>query len=116
MNEPFGNASALTNMFIDYCAIFALKLSIAHLTEEDKNHVKADLIKRWEDDTKNLFENQKIMMKDAVKYVAAENKIAYLNALDSHEKKYEKDHKMAKDTILKLIGYDEKNKNSTSGG
>ena len=93
----------LTNMFVNLCAINAMKTHLAMMDEEQKQGVIDSMLKTWEKQCQDIFDSNFLKINEQLKSVPIKDRLKASIQVDKMKTQFEFDLLTAKMLVAGLL-------------
>jgi hypothetical protein len=100
---PTESVSVLTNLFVNLCAVNAMKMVLMSLDEEQQREVRESLIGQWKNECDKLFDQKILSLQDQVKNLKPSEKLTAAMEIDKIKDQYDFDFKFSKVIVSNLF-------------
>lgn len=100
---PSESVPMLTNMFVNLCAINALRIHLGQMDEEGKQQVIDSLLKQWEKQCRDIFDSNFLKINEQLKSVPIKDRLQASIQVDKIKDQFEFDVSTAKMLVAGLL-------------
>ena len=100
---PSEAVTSLTGLFINLCAINALKMHLVAMDEAQKDGVISALLKQWETECQSIFDQRFLQINESLKLVPVQERLQAAMQVDKLKTHFDFDLLTAKANIAGLF-------------
>lgn len=93
----------LTNLFINLCAINAIKMHLINIPENQREEFKNTLVSQWELECRKLFDNQALGFQEHIKGLKPSDRLKAAIEIDKLKDQFELDFQSSKQIVSNLF-------------